>query len=177
MSGPYAVALYTLANKVALSVFNLLGPVTQAIFPRASVVFGRSRPEAKRFVLRLAAVLLPAATASSLLLVIFAPEIVRILAGADYAGAVAVLRIMGILPLLLTVATLLSQIIMVNVGLSKALSRVYLTVGLLNLIILPVLIHSYDASGAALSLVIAEFIGPILMAHAIRRARVFPHPE
>jgi polysaccharide transporter, PST family len=174
MSGPYSVALYTLANKVALTVFNFLGPVVQATFPRASVVFGSpGRPEARRFVLRLAAVLVPVAFVSSLLLVVFAPEIVRVAAGTDYAAAIAVLRIMGVLPLLLTVATLLAQIIMINAGLSRALSRVYLLVGVLNLAILPLLIHGYDARGAALALVIAELLGPVLMVAAIRRARVF----
>ena len=177
MSGTYAVALYTLANKVALTVFNFLGPVVQATFPRASVVFGSpGRPEAKRFVLRLSAVLLPVAAASSVLLVIFAPVIVRVAAGAGYAAAVPVLRIMAVLPLLLTVATLFAQIIMINAGLSKSLSRVYLVVGALNLVILPLLIRGYDASGAAIALVIAELLGPILMLAVIRRARVFGEP-
>jgi PST family polysaccharide transporter len=173
MSGAAAVALYTLANKVALLVFNFLVPVVMATFPRASVMFERPGLEAKRFVLRLAAVLLPTAAALSLLLVVLAPWIVRLAGGVVYAGAVPVLRIMGVLPLLLTGATLLGQIVMVNVGLAKALSRVYLLAGVLNLAILPVLIRCYDAVGAALALVIAEAVGPILMLAAIRRARVF----
>ena len=173
MSGTYAVALYTLANKVALTVFNFLNPIVQATFPRASVAFGRSRAEARSFVLRLATVLLPMAATLSLLLVIFAPLIARLAGGAAYTGAIPVLRIMAALPLLLSVATLLAQIIMINSGLSKALSRVYFVAGILNLVILPVLIRLYDASGAALALVIAELLGPVLMVLAIRRARVF----
>ena len=173
MSGTYAVALYTLANKVALAVFNLLGPILQATFPRASVVFGQSRPEARRFVRRLAAVLLPIAAAASLLLVVFAPVVVRVAAGGAYSEAIPVLRIMGVLPLLLAAASLLAQTVMINAGLTKALSRVYLVAGVSNLAILPVLIDVYDAAGAAASLVVAELLGPILMFAAIRRHRVF----
>ena len=173
MSGTYAVALYTLANKVALAVFNLLGPILQATYPRASVVFGQSGPEARRLVRRLASVVLPIAAAASLSLIIFAPIIIRIVAGGGYAAAVPVLRILGVLPLLLTIATLLAQIIMINVGLSRALSRIYLAAGIANLGVLPVLIHVYDAAGAAAALVIAELVGPILMVAAIRRRGVF----
>ena len=173
MSGTYAVALYTLANKVALTTFNVFGPIFQATFPRASVAFGRSGPEAGRFVRRLAVPLLPVAAMVSLLLVVFAPIIIRVAAGGDYADAILVLRIMGVLPLLLTAGALLAQIVMINAGLSQALSRVYLAVGIVNLVILPVLIIAYDAAGAAASLVTAELVGPILMFGAIRRHRVF----
>ena len=173
MSGTYAVGLYTLANKVALTVFNVFGPIFQATFPRASVAFGQSGLEARRFVRRLAILLLPIAAIVSLLLVVFAPVIIRIAAGGDYADAIPALRIMGVLPLLLTVGTLLAQTVMINAGLSQALSRVYMAVGVLNLVILPVLIVAYDAAGAAASLVVAELVGPILMFVAIRRRRVF----
>jgi O-antigen/teichoic acid export membrane protein len=173
LSGTYAVALYTLANKVALAVFNLFGPIFQATFPRASVAFGQSGPAGRRFVWRLAVLLLPVATLISLLLVVFAPIIIRVAAGGGYTDAIPVLRIMGVLPLLLTAGTLLAQTVMINAGLSQALSRVYVAVGILNLAILPVLILTQEAAGAAASLVIAELVGPILMFVAIRRRRVF----
>lgn len=176
MSGPHAVALYALANKVALAVFNLLGPILQATFPRASAVFGQSGREARRFVRRLAAVVLPVAGFASVLLIVFAPVIVRVIAGTGYTAAIPVLRVMGALPLLLTIATLLAQIIMVNAGLSKALSRIYLVVGAINLVIVPVLINVWDAAGAAASLILAELLGPIMMYAAICRRRVFAAP-
>jgi len=51
----------------------------------------------------------------------------------------------------------------VNIGLTRQLFWIYLSVGLLNLVLLPLLITSREAQGAALSLVIAESLGPILM--------------
>jgi Na+-driven multidrug efflux pump len=75
--------------------------------------------------------------------------------------------------LLLAAASLLAQTVMINAGLTKALSRVYLVAGVSNLAILPMLIDAYDAAGAAASLVVAELLGPILMFAAIRRHRVF----
>jgi PST family polysaccharide transporter len=174
LSGNYAVALYTLANKIALSVFNLLGPVVQAVFPRASLLLHQpDNAEAKAFLRRLIRWLLPIAALLSVMLVILAPLIVQLLGGASFRDAVPVVRVMGVLPLVLTCATLLAQIIMVNVGLSRSLSRIYLVAGLVNLGMLPLLIRRFDAGGAALSLVLVEILGPILMVRAIRRAGTF----
>jgi O-antigen/teichoic acid export membrane protein len=172
LSGTYAVALFTLANKVAMAAFNFLGPVMQAVFPRASILLRRPSAEGRAFIIRLAWMLLPIAAALSLALLLFAPAIVAVVGGAKFADAVPVLRVMALLPFLLTCATILAQIVMVNTGLSKSLSTVYLIAGGLNLGILPILILHYQAIGAALSLVIVELLGPILMMHKIRRSRV-----
>jgi len=173
MSGTYAVALYTVANKIAIAAFNFLGPVMQAIFPRASLVLRRPSEEGKAFISRLALALLPVAAALSLAIFGFAPWIIQFVGGVKFAAAVPVLRVMALLPFVLTCATLLAQVVMVNVGLAKALSRVYLFVGIVNLAILPALIHHLQAAGAALALVIAETLGPALMIYAIRHARTF----
>jgi O-antigen/teichoic acid export membrane protein len=173
LSGDYAVGLYSLANKVTLAVFNLLSPIVQATFPRASLLFSRSAKEAKAFVGRLSLLLLPTSALLSAAVVIFAPAIVNLLAGDQYADAVPVLRVMGLLPLILTGATVLAQIIMMNLGLARALSRVYIVVGVLSLILVPVMASRYGALGAAVSLVVVEALGAALMIRAVCRARFF----
>jgi hypothetical protein len=48
ISGDRAVALYSLANKAALGAFGLLSPAVRVVFPRASLLFGRSLQEQLR---------------------------------------------------------------------------------------------------------------------------------
>jgi PST family polysaccharide transporter len=172
MRGPEAVALYSLANRLIGAMQSLVTPVAQALFPRASRLFVENRAQAWHLLKRVAWVLLPAIVLGSLLLAIFAPTAVRLLGGSAFSGVVPVLRTMAIVPVLVTVATLLAQTVMVNIGLNQQLFRIYLTVGLLNLALLPMLIHAYDAQGAALALVVAETLGPLLMGWVVwRRAR------
>lgn len=168
MSGTYSVGLYAISNKVALAAFNFITPVIQAIFPRASVVLRQSSRDGRRFVVRLMLALLPIGAALSALLIVLALPIVRTIAGEKFLDAVPVLRVMGTLPLLLTAAAVLSQVVMINLGLTKSLSRIYLVAGIVNLVSLPGLIRLYGAEGAALSLVLAELLGPILMLRVIR---------
>ena len=167
--GDYAVALYSLANRVVLAVFNLLGPVILAVFPRASLLFGRSLLEGRDFVRRLSVPLLGAAGLLSALLLLFAGPIVRLLGGTQYLDSAPVLRMMAPLPLILAAGTVLAQIVMVNLGLERSLSRIYLGLGLLSLVLLPVLANRYGALGGAQSLLVVEVLGPVFMFRAIGR--------
>lgn len=172
ISGDRAVALYSLANKAALAAFGCLSPVVQAAFPRASLLFGRSLEDATSFVRRLSVLLMTAAALVAAVLLLFAGPIVRLLAGTHYGGAIPVLRTLALLPLALTAGTLLAQIIMINLGLTRSLSRIYVAMGVLNLVTLPILASRLGAGGGAISLLSVETLGPLLMAAVIRRARV-----
>jgi len=173
MAGERPVAFYSLGYRLVLAVQNLTAPVTQAAFPRASMLFASYPDQAWRLVRRIAWLLFPAIGLVSLLMIVLAPSIVGTFGGEKYQGAVSVMRIMGPIPLLVTVAGVLSQIVMLNLGLTRHLLRIYIGVGLLNLMLLPMLVHWYSADGAALSLTIAETLGPILMLWVLWRRHTF----
>ena len=170
LTGSYEVAMYSLANKITLALSGLLSPIVQAVYPRASRLFDESPEKARMFIRRLIAWMLPLGAALSLGTAILAPEIVHLLAGAGYEGSIEVLRIMSPLPLVLGIASVLAQIVMINLGLSRTLSRVYLAVGILNLALVPGLALAFGAAGASISLTIVEISAGLLMLIPIRRA-------
>ncbi len=169
--GHREVALYSVANRLVSATRMVSVPVTQAVFPRASYLFATQREQAWVLMRRLARVLVPVVAAACLALALLAPTIVKIVGGAVYADAALTLRIMAPVPLLVVAATLLSQTIMVNVGLAKPLARIYLTVGALNVAVLPVLAARFGADGAAACLSAAETLGPLLMIRTLARHR------
>lgn len=173
VAGDRAVALYTVANKASLAAFYLFVPVSLAVFPRASLLFSRSIEEGKAFVLKIAIPLLIGAAIVSGVLVTFSTPIVDVLGGAKFSGASTVLRVMGVLPLLLSIATVLAQIIMINIGMAKKLRRIYVGMALLSLIMLPALGGALGATGGAISLVVVEAIGPMLMIVVLYKAGFF----
>lgn len=177
VSGDSAVALYSVANKVALAAFGLFSPVVQAVFPRASLLFGRSLSEARKFVCQIARLLLSASLVISVALFVFAHKVIMLLGGSQYAGATSVLRIMALLPTSVCAATILAQIIMVNIGLTRSLSRIYVLMGLLSFILLPVLAYRLGALGGAIALITVETVGPILMLLAIRGSGNFSQSD
>lgn len=103
-------------------------------------------------------------------LVLAATVLVKALGGPKFVDAVPVLRIMGLLPLVLAAATILAQMVMINLGLARQLSRIYLAAGVLSLALLPPLATRFGALGGAASLLVVESAGPLLMALAIRRS-------
>ena len=165
-----AVAMYSVASRVVSTVQGLAAPFMQAVFPRASYMFVNDRAAAWALCRSVASLVLPVMAMACLVLFSAASWVVGLLGGDEYAGAVDVLRVMSFVPLLVATAMILSQVIMVNMGLGAQLSRIYLTVGLMNLILLPLLTLQLGAVGAAMSLVIAELLGPIMMGVAIRNA-------
>jgi O-antigen/teichoic acid export membrane protein len=171
LSGPAAVAEYGLANRLVLVLQGIATPVTQAVFPRASLLFAERREQAWALMARVAKLVLPAVGVASLLLALFAPQVIALVGGPSYAGAASVVRIMSANPVLIAVAALPAQIIMVNTGLTRQLLQIYLVVGLLNLVLLPILVTLFSANGAALSLTLAESLSCCLMATTIWRHR------
>jgi PST family polysaccharide transporter len=168
MSGAREVALYSIGTRLIGALQSVASPMVQAVFPRASYLFAHQSAEAWALLRRAAYWTLPAVGLASLVVAVFAPVIVRLIGGQEYADAAGVLRIMAAIPLLVTIAAALSQIVMINIGLSKQLLRIYVAVGCANLLLLPVLILGYASRGAAAALLIAETLGPIMMLAAIK---------
>ncbi len=169
--GTTAVAYYSLGYSVALAVQGLASPITQLYFPRLSLLFSTDSKRALIELKKLAALLLPAMTAISVLVLIFAKPIVLMVGGASYGPAVSILRILTLLPPLITLATLLGPLALVNLRMTSELMRIYVGVGVLNVALLPVLVSRYAGDGAAVALVVAEALGPLLMLRALTRRR------
>jgi polysaccharide transporter, PST family len=171
MCGEREVALYSIGIKLIGALQSVASPIIQAVFPRARFLFAHQPEAAWALLQRAARWSLPTIGLASLLVGVFAPPIVRIIGGSAYSDASASLRIMAAIPLLVTVAAALSQIVMINIGLTKQLFRIYLTVGCVNLLLLPVLVFIYAARGAATALLVAETLGPVMMLATIKQHR------
>ena len=165
--GDYQVALYSAANKIALAVFGMLSPIAQAVFPRANIIFQKSVDDGKEFARKLVRYTLGISGILAVLMFMFARKILTIFGGTSYVEATSVLRVMSVLPLLLTLATIMSQIVMINIGMTRELSRIYLVAGAISIILLIPLAAAYGAIGGALSLVVVESVGPVMMYRAI----------
>jgi O-antigen/teichoic acid export membrane protein len=103
---------------------------------------------------------------------VFAPQVVNLLGGPAYAGAVPAVRIMLLNPVLIAAAGIPAQMVMVNTGLTRQMFRIYLFVGLVNLLLLPILVAEFATNGAAVSLTIAETLACSLLAVTVWRHRI-----
>lgn len=162
IAGDMEVALYGLGNKVIQAAQSLMAPVLQAVYPRASLLFGRGVQEGREFMRTLATWLVVPTALLSLVLIVAAPQIVKVVGGDAYAGAAPVLRILGPLPLVVTLAAL-AQTTLISLGRERTLLRIYIAAAVLSLASMVVLGSRYQAAGAAVSLLLVELTGAFLM--------------
>lgn len=169
MCGDKAVGLYGLGMRIIGAIQALATPLLQSVFPRASQLFVENEASGWSLVRKTALVSVISMSLISLVLFFMADPIVHILGGVVFDEAVMSVRIISIVPLLLAVEKLLSEVVMVNIGLSKLLPKIYFLTGLINIIILLPLIHFAYVNGAAVSLVIAESVAIIMMLTSIKK--------
>lgn len=169
MSGEVAVAHYNLGTKVISMIQGLATPVVQAIFPRAGLIFSRDYHQGWMLIVRVAKLLLPPIMIICALTWLLAPHLILLLGGVSFADAVSTLRFMLPVPVLVALGMLLAHCVMVNIGLSGDLMRVYVIVGLMNLAMLPFLIRTYSADGAAVSLTVSEALVEVFLILILRK--------
>jgi O-antigen/teichoic acid export membrane protein len=164
--GPTPLAFFSTADKIRTAGAAFIPPVTTAAYPRVVRAASRSWEDAARLAWPIAGALCALAVASGGVLFIFAPQIVALVAGPHYGAAIAVLRIMSCLPLVLAMNSVLGLLVLLPRRQSRAFSRILTGGGLLNVALLIPLAGRLGAAGAAISLVTTEIVITAAMAWA-----------
>ncbi len=153
---PLQVAFFAAGEKLCRPVAWLLQPINTALLPRLSHLVGASPDQARQ----LAALTLFLQGATGILLGLtiglFAPWLVDLLFGDQYAAATPVLRIMAaIIPLMVVNGALVTQW-MIPYGLDRLLNTVVIASTILNLALALMLAPRFGALGMAWVTVVAE---------------------
>ena len=139
--GPKDVAFYTAASRLVVALRTLVGPVVTAIYPHISHMASKSRQDAiaalRKYSLLLAAPFL----AVSVVLLLGATPIIRIISSAKYDPAIPLLRIMSFSPFFLAIQTVYSTFFMLAFGYEKAWSKFIIQSTILNFVLLFPLLH------------------------------------
>jgi len=156
VAGNIEAGYFSAAEKTVRGVLGLLAPMTQAIYPHASILAAESRQRAASFVRKILMMMGLTSLAPSALLLAFARPVALILFGAAAQGSVAPLRWIALLPFVLTIGSVLAIQTMIPFGLERQLSRIYVTTGLASILPLVASIHYFGATGGAAAILIIE---------------------
>lgn len=171
---PQIVGYYAGAEKISKAFLGLLGPITQAIYPRMSQIVRHSRKEAAR----LARIGIVAVGFGGVLigLVVFAasPLLVRILLGEGFGPAVQVLRVLALLPPLIAISNVLGIQWMLPLGLDRPFNIIILGAGLINIVLAVILAPRYAHIGMAWAVVLSEVFATGSMYMFLRSRSIDP---
>jgi O-antigen/teichoic acid export membrane protein len=169
VSGNYQVGLFNAADKLRkVSVAPIIA-LSTVFYPRVSRKIVENRSAAVGTILKLALVLCVGMSCVAVAMFVGAPLLVHVFMGAGFEGAIPVVQILSAVPLLVGVNTVLGSMAMLNLGMTKAYSRIILAGGLVNVMLLVVLGTSFGARGAAAALVSTELLVTAAMLVALHR--------
>jgi polysaccharide transporter, PST family len=153
---PTQVGYFASAEKISKATFGLLNPVREALYPRLSNMVHRSPADAARLARIGAAVMISGGFLLTAGVFLSAPLLIRLLMGQAFAPAVALLRILSILPALLSVTYSIGLQWLLPLGREAEVNRIILCAGALNVILSLILARRFAQIGMAWSVVCAE---------------------
>ncbi len=165
---PTLVGYFASAEKISRAVFGLLNPIREALYPRLGNL-AAAAPERAAKLARAGAIV---TTAGGVLLgagiLGFAPWLVRVLMGPEFAPAIGVLRILACLPPLLAVSHSVGLQWLLPNGREGEVSRIILRAGVLNLALAALLAPGFGHVGMAWAVVCSEAFVAACMWRAVQ---------
>jgi PST family polysaccharide transporter len=161
--GSAAVGHYSAAEKMIQAAQGLLIPVNQSAYPRVSRLMQESREAAFALVRKVLRIQGLIALSLSLVLFAIAPLIIRILYGAAFEETINVLRWLAWVPFIVGLSNVFGVHVMTAMGMNKTVSRILISAGAVNLVILFACVRSFGATGAAASVVASELMVTVAM--------------
>jgi PST family polysaccharide transporter len=172
VAGSTAVGHYSAAEKMIQAAQGLLAPINQSVYPRISRLMQDSRAAAFALIRKVLRVQGSIAFALSLILVAIAPPLIRVVFGPAYEETIGVLRWLAWLPFLVGLSNVFGVHTMLAMGMKETVSRILVTAGAINVVILFVLAHWFGAVGAAMAVVTTEFFVTAVMALMLKRRNI-----
>ena len=155
-AGPVIVGYFAAAEKLSRAAFGLLNPIRDAVYPRLSHLAKQGRDAAAPLARLGATVMIGGGLALGVTLFVAAPWLIRLLLGSAFQPAVAVLRILAALPLLLSITNSVGVQWLLPFGRDAAINQIIITAGLLNVALSVALAPRFAHIGMAWAVVLSE---------------------
>ena len=153
------VGYYTTSTKIHTIILMAFSAVTGVLMPRmASILSEKRYDEYKRLIKKSISILIIFAIPSVLLIEVFAPQIVNIIAGSGYQGAVIPLRIIAPLILIIGIEQVMITQSLMPMGKDKAVLINSILGAFVGVVANIILVPHFAAIGSAIVWAISELV-------------------
>lgn len=163
------VGYFSAADKLVKAATGVISPISQAIYPHINALAAKSREAAVAFIRQSLKWIGLISFVISVALLVLAGPLVRTVLGAKYVDSVSVLRWMAFLPFVVGLSNIFGMQTMLTFGMNKLFSKIIITAGLGNLLIIIPLAHTMGAQGAAISVLLIEVLITLSMGITLQR--------
>lgn len=162
------VGYFSGAKKIIDNITQLITPITQAIYPYVSKKASASKTDALRFLHKIVMFLGGGNFILSLFILMFAEWIVKLLLGNGYEQSVLLLRIMALLPVIISLSNVFGVQTMLVFGMQKAFSKILIMAAVLNTCIVFPLIYFFEGVGVSVSITVTECLVTVAMWYVLK---------
>lgn len=173
MTNPTTVGYYAGAEKIIQAVRGLYVPVSQGIYPMISKKIHLNKAQGIAFVKKITLVVSLVMLFMSLLLYVFAHEIVMLVLGSEFLESVILLKIMSFIPLIIVLSNMFGIQMMLPLGHNKEFGRIIVAAAFIGLALSVFLIELYSDVGAALTVLITETFVTIAMLMYLKKEKIY----
>lgn len=157
------VGYFSGAKKIIDNITALFSPISQAVYPHICKLVDESETKAMKFIKKILIVMSVGNFCLSLILLVFAEWIIKLLLGFGYEQSVVMLRIMAFLPFIIALSNVFGVQTMLPFGMQSAFSKILMSAAVLNTVIVLPAIYFYQGIGVCCSIVITEMFVAISM--------------
>ncbi len=168
------VGYYSAGERLIRAVQKLLSPLSNAVYPYISKLASESREKTMGFIGKLTILVGSGSFIVSLGIFIFAAFITNTILGQQYQKSIIVLRILAFLPFLTSLNTMFGTQTMIPFNLKPALSKIFISAGIINVALALVLTPIYEHIGISLAVLFTEFFITVIMFFYLREKRLIP---
>ena len=164
-----AVGYYSAADKIRAAAQNILPTITQTVFPHINIILSESYEKFVSFIKNLLRYQSLISLTISLVLYLFAEEIVLLILGNKYPASIPVLKILSVLPLLSSFTTIFTVNILIPLNLKNDFMKTFLVAGIISILTAIILVPILEESGTAIAYVLAELTAALLSLWFVNR--------
>jgi PST family polysaccharide transporter len=167
------VGYYSAAYRLIITAISVLSiPLTQALFPFISASFSVDKSKGIKDLQTLLPVCLLFSFLYSLAFFIMAPFIITLFYGQAFYPAIAVFRILSVVPFLVSINSFLGVHALLNLKMDKKFLRITLTSSVVGISSALILGYFLGIKGGAISWLIAEIFNCILFYLALKKMSI-----
>jgi PST family polysaccharide transporter len=154
--GPAMVGYFAAPEKITRALAGLFNPIWQTLYPHLSKLMHTAPAQAMRLARIGISVTSLGGLAMGLVVFLFAPALIRITFGAQFASAVTVLRLLAVLPPLISVTQSVAMQWLLPLGRERVVTRTVVAAGALNLLLALLLVPRLAHLGMAWAVICSE---------------------
>jgi len=171
LAGNQAVGYFSGAEKIVLAFRRIYTPLSQVLYPFISAKMNDNQRDGWKIVKKVSGYVSAITFFISALIFFGATTIVKVILGENYLAAIPVLKIIALLPFLISLSNLAGIQFMLPLKMEREFLRIVFVAGFINLLLCLFLIPGLKENGAAWAMLLTETLVTLTMVFCVNKKR------